>query len=246
MAELKPLADLVVGDRFWLAYAQDVVRAAVSGPERRAEQLGTAIAWFWTVYSTAALVALSVAGARLPPLAVAAVALPSLLLMGAYWLASQVRRPIPVVFDPRVPDQIEAAHAQAAAQKARDLRWAEGATGLAAASVVLALGVALLGQRLPAADFEVQRDAADPARLLVRATMPAGAAVQLNVRPADASATAASAASADSGLSVLLRADRQGLLSASLAAGPAAQRVTATWADGPIERSASRLLDPQR
>ena len=77
MSEPKALADLIVGDRFWLGYAQELVRAAVSAPERRAEQLAAAAAWLWTIYSSAVLVALGLGGARPPMPAAFALALPS-------------------------------------------------------------------------------------------------------------------------------------------------------------------------
>ncbi len=237
MTDPKPLADITVGDRFWLAYAQELVRGAVSAPERRAEQLSAAIAWLWTIYSSAALVVLAVGGARLPILASLLIALPSVLLIVAYWLASRVRRAIAVEFDPRVPAQVEFAHAQAAQVKARSLRFAEAAAAIAACSVVLSLLTALLGKGGPEAELAVRADPADPRQLLVLGSMPKHAAVQLSVRD-----TAASAAAGGT-VSSLERADDQGLLRARLrAAGDGPQRVTATWTDGQLERSVSTLV----
>lgn len=237
MTDPKPLADITVGDRFWLAYAQELVRGAVSAPERRAEQLSAAIAWLWTIYSSAALVVLVVGGARLPILSSLLIALPSVLLILAYWLASRVRRPIAVEFDPRVPAQVEFAHAQAAHEKTRNLRFAEAAAAIAACSVVLALLTALLGKGGPHAQLAVRLDPADPQQLLVLGSMPNHSEVQLSVRDAAASAAAGGT------VSLLERADGQGVLRARLrAAGNGPQRVTATWTDGPLEHSVSILV----
>lgn len=238
MSEPKPLADLIVGDRFWLGYAQELVRAAVSAPERRAEQLAAAVAWLWTIYSSAVLVVLGVGGARPPMPAALALALPSALLIVAYWSAARVRRPIPVEFDPRVPVQIEQVHAAAARDKAGQLEAAERWAGVATASVVLALLVALIAPGTPHVELAVRADPADPQQLLVLAAVPADAVVQLSVRPADAGASAAA--------SRLERADAHGRLQARLpVAGPGPQRVTATWREGTLERSVSTLHPPR-
>jgi hypothetical protein len=165
---IKSLADLVVGDRFWLGYAQELGRAAVSAPDRRAEQLTNAIARFWSIYSAAALIVFTT---RSPSLAILVpLALPVVLLIVAYWLASEVRAPIRIEFDPRVPSEIEAVHHQGALQKNRMLFWAEIVTGLAAACVVVAIVIALSTTSAAKPDFYIYAGLQDSNKLVLGGT----------------------------------------------------------------------------
>lgn len=239
MADEKALADLVVNDRFWLAYAQEAVRNAVAAPERRAEQLAAGIVWFWTLYSAAALVALTTGSARLSTPAAWLVALPSAVLVLAYWTALRVRRPMLIDFDPRVPEEIEQAHHAAAQQKRRLLQRAERMTVGAAASVVLALATGLLGSApAPAVELSATVDPHHPARLLVWGSVGERALVLLSAQPASAPAAAASAVVWQE------RADEKGVLRASLPlTGGLPQRVTATWTEDRLERRAALTVD---
>jgi len=239
MAEQKPLTEIMVGDRFWLAYAQEIVRGAVQAPEKRAEQLAGAIAWFWTLYSAAALVVLTVGGTQLPAPAAALVAAPSALLVFAYWMASRVRRPVLLDFDPRIPSEIEAVHAKAAAEKRRALAWAERLTALAACSVVAALVVALLVKPPPTAALSVQADPADSRQLLVSAVTAKNAVVRLTAEAASAPARTASS------VTVLERADAAGVLRTRLRAeGLAPYRVTASWQEEGLQHSLALEVKP--
>ena len=165
MADEKSLSDLVVGDRFWLAYAQELVRAAASAPDRRAEQLSGAIAWFWTIYSAAVLVVFTT---KTPSFAVSVpLALPVFLLILAHWLASRVRIPILTDFDPRVPSEIEAAHRNRIVEKNRMLAGAEAVTGFAAACVSIAVALSLFATAAPKPDFYASLAGRDPVKLLL-------------------------------------------------------------------------------
>lgn len=227
----------MVGDRFWLAYAQDIVRGAIQAPEKRAEQLAAAIAWFWTLYSAAALVVLTIGGTLVPMPAAMLIALPSAVLVLAYWMAARVRRPLLMDFDPRIPSEIEAMHAKAAAEKRSALTWAERLTAAAALSVVAALATALFVKPPPSAALTVQVDPADSHLLLVSAVTAKNAAVRLS---AEAPSSPASAASAPGSVAVLERADATGLLRTQLRAqGAAPYRVTASWQDDGLQHSLS-------
>jgi hypothetical protein len=230
MAEEKSLADLMVGDRFWLGYAQELVRAAVSAPDRRAEQLTNAIAWFWSIYSAAVLVIFT---AQKPSLAISVpLALPVILLILAYWLASRVRAPIRIEFDPRVPSEIETIHHEAAAQKNRMLSWAEGVTGLAGACVVVAVVLALSGTASAKPDFYGYADRQASSKLVLGGSFPKLSVLRVHVQPGGSASTSAN------DMSMVYRASEYGELQARLDVPQAdSYRVTVGWKEEKIEKT---------
>ena len=230
-----PLADIIVGDRFWLAYAQDAVRGAVKAAEARAAQLASTIAWFWTVYSAAGVLAIAFGSERLHTPLGALVGVPSALLIFAYWKASVVGRPLLFHFDPRVPAEIERAFTEAAGIKKASLRSAEFWTGAAAVLVVLGLSAVFLLPAPGRTSLTALFDPTDSARLLVAAEVARDTMVTF-------AATAASTpAGAHSSAVTLARANEEGLASATLRVNPGAHRVTASWVDdkAKIDRSMS-------
>jgi len=227
MSDPKALVDLVVGDRFWLAYAQDAVRSAVGAPEQRAAQLRTAIGWFWTVYSAAGILALAFGDQQPPGPLGLAIALPSLLLMIAYWQAGEVSTPRFIDFDPRVPDEIAQAHALAAQHKRKKLRNAEAWTAFAALAVGVSLAAGALVRSAAGASVDAHLDARDPARLLVTAEAPPRIPVLVSVSVATGSYESGPAIA-----SALVRADAAGAVSAVLTVPKAeAYRISAVWRD---------------
>lgn len=230
MADEKSLADLIVGDRFWLAYAQELVKAAASAPDRRAEQLSAAIAWFWTIYSAAALVVFTT---RTPSFAVSVpLVLPIFLLVLAYWLASRVRIPVFADFDPRVPSEIEAAHRSRIVEKNRMLAAAEAVTGLAAACVALAVALSLFATGAPKPEFYGSIAGRDSDKLLLGGTFPRQAVIRIDVQSVVKSGVAPQASSR------LLRASDTGEFEAQIDIPRAdAYRVTATWNEDKLEKS---------
>ena len=219
-----PLGDLVVGDRFWLAYAQEAVRGAVKAPEQRAVQLAGTIAWFWTVYSAAAILAVALGGDRFSTVVSWLIALPSLALIFAYWQAVRVGRPLTFTFDPRVPDEIASAFEVAAKSKQSALRAAERWTTLAGLLVAAALITALLQAPAGSASITASVDPADARRILVLASVPKDTAVTFVARAASAPTSSASSAS------TLERAGSAGVARAALrAAAAGTHSVTAAW-----------------
>ena len=220
-----PLADIVVGDRFWLAYAQEAVRGAVKAPEARAAQLAATIAWFWTVYSAAGVLAIAFGADRLGTPLAALVAVPSAILIFAYWKASNVGRPLLFTFDPRVPADIKDAFTEAAALKQASLKSAELWTGIAAVLVVVGLAVAFLLPGPSTTALLARVDPVDKGQLLIAAEVPRHAAVTFTAMAASAPAGPSSAAS------VLVQANGDGKANVVLKVMPGAHRVTVAWTD---------------
>lgn len=231
----QPLVDIVVGDRFWLAYAQEAVRGAVKAPEARAAQLASTIAWFWTVYSAAGVLAIAFGSERLGTPLTPLVGLPSALLIFAYWKASVVGRPMLFHFDPRVPAEIELAFTEAAAIKQAALRSAEFWAGVAAFLVLLGLTIALWLQPTGNTSLTARVDPTDRTRLLVIAEVARDTTVTFTAVAASAPAQALSPPAAIS------RASSEGVATAVLSVSPGAQRVTASWVDkkANVDRSMS-------
>ena len=219
-----PLGDLVVGDRFWLAYAQEAVRGAVKAPEQRAVQLAGTIAWFWTVYSAAAILGVALGGDRFGAVVSWLIALPSVALIFAYWQAVRVGRPLTVTFDPRVPDEISSAFEVAAKAKQSALRAAEAWTTVAGFLVAAALIAALLQAPSGSASISASIDPADARRILVLASVPKETAVTFVARAASAPASSASSSS------TLEKSGSDGVARASLrAVSSGTHSVTAAW-----------------
>src|SRR6266536_3036291 len=103
VAEPTPLEDLVVNDRYWLGRGREMVTASIRGRDEAAGRLGTAVGWFWTVYTTAALVGVALTD-RLPTAVALLLGLPAVLLVAAYALVVWAHTPIGTSFDPRVPE----------------------------------------------------------------------------------------------------------------------------------------------
>ena len=230
MPDEKPLVDLVIGDRFWLAYAQELVKAAASAPDRRAEQLTGSIAWFWTIYSAAALVVFTT---KTPSFAVSVpLVLPVFLLILAYWMASRVRIPILAEFDPRVPSEIETAHHNRIIAKNRMLAGAEFVTGLAAACIAFAVALSLFATASPKPDFYGSLAGQNPGKLLVGGAFPKDVVVRIDVQPFVKSGAAQQTSSR------LLRASSAGELKGELDLTPAdSYRVTASWNEDKAEKT---------
>jgi hypothetical protein len=70
------------------------VTASIRGRDEAASRLATAIGWFWTVYTAAALVGIALADRVLPAWMAVLLALPAVLLVAAYALVIWALNPI--------------------------------------------------------------------------------------------------------------------------------------------------------
>lgn len=225
-ANTQNLSDVVVGDRFWLSYAQDAVRGAIAGPEARATQLAGAIAWFWTVYSSVGILVAVFAPENVSSLASIFVGAPSFILIIAYWYAVRVGRPMLFTFDPRVPAEIANAYAQAAKEKHATLKKAERWTASAGACVTIGFGIALLSNDGHSTSLAARFDPVDSTRILVNASVPRNVIVTFVAQAASGAAGQLLAVSA------IERASPDGTARSTLrVASRSAYRVSASWTD---------------
>jgi hypothetical protein len=139
MGEPTPLQDLMVNDRYWLSRARGMVDQAVKARDEAAGRLVTGVGWLWTVYTGAALVGVALADRALEGWRLGLLMVPGVLLVVAYGLAMWALWPVAVAFDPRVIEDIKAAHVHAAEVKRRRV-WLAGVTaGIGAVAVLAAI-----------------------------------------------------------------------------------------------------------
>ena len=136
------LADLIIGERFWLRRAQTIVEGSVDRPDAAAIRLTAAIAWFWSIYSGAAVVGVALGQRNYPALQAFVLASPAVLLMVAYGAALWATLPVRVAFDARSPAEVRGAHEHIARKKHTRLAIALILTLLAAVGVGMSVVVA--------------------------------------------------------------------------------------------------------
>ena len=137
---VRPLVD----HKYWFARSKELVDKASSVQTDAAAKLQNTLVWLWGVYTASAAVGLALAKSRLSLPATAIIALPSVLLVAAYWLTTHVQMPSVLWFDPQIPDSIQGAVEAGVRIKRRRLLWAMISSFLAATSVAIAIFAAAL------------------------------------------------------------------------------------------------------
>jgi hypothetical protein len=233
------LEEVMINDFYWFSRSRAMVDTAVTSREEAAGKVLTAVGWFWTVYSTVAVVGTAVTKVAFPWWVAVVLALPTVFLLVAYLLALRVIFPYDGAFDHRSPQSIAGAYQAVLGLKRKRLRTAVVGTGVAAGTVALAVLVAAItsptsGQYLSA------RYRADEAggggRMLVSGRVAADRDVVVSLTPR-----------ADGGAGqpvvVLERASSSGAVRSSVAA-PAgrAYEVKMEWSEDGQTRSFSEVV----
>jgi hypothetical protein len=183
----KPVAPRpLIDDAFWFERSKDMVLGASTKRSEAGGKLQTTIGWFWTIYAAAAVVGVSFSDKDFDLWASLLIVLPIPFLVTAYWLAGWAQIPINVEFDPRAPDEIQAAHEFSAKKKRERLKWATIASAVGAFGVVVAIVTASLVEpgSNKAAGFSAafDKDAA-AARVVIGGDFPEGSKVVVTVTP---------------------------------------------------------------
>ncbi|MFD5861962.1 hypothetical protein [Streptomyces chartreusis] len=184
MTDSAPLSGMAVGEEFWLAKGREMVEAAVTKREVAAERILAALAWFWTVYSASALLGAAVAKPQ-SPVVTALLAMPIVLLVVAYAVATSVTLPVRVTFDPRVPVQIESEFLATADEKKKRLFLAQGLMVFSALCIAVGIAVSLsLHSRSVAEEVSLVAQSAPRGfrtTVIVSGNMPPGSNVLVSV-----------------------------------------------------------------
>src|SRR6266568_2507572 len=131
-----------IDDQYWFNLSKTLVDASTKARDDAAAKLQTTITWFWTVYTAAVTISVGAGlpAKRFPPAVFVLLALPSVILIVAYWMTVRAQMPVDLEFDPRSPDDIQRAYNSGLGKKERALSLALFFSFLAA----LALGAALV------------------------------------------------------------------------------------------------------
>lgn len=128
-----------VNDGYWFAFSKTLIDGALKSRDDAAATLQTFVGWLWTLYTAGAVVGINLGKLSFSlPLSLL-IASPAVILIGVYWMTVWVRTPEVCVFDPRVPDQIEAAYNHNLKRKQCKLTWTLGFTALAGALTAAAI-----------------------------------------------------------------------------------------------------------
>lgn len=180
----KPLID----DRFWFERSTELVSGGSKARIEAGDKFQAAVAWFWTVYSAAAIVGVALADKTFPFWAALVLVAPVAALVAAYWAAGFVRVPESVEFDPRSPTEIEYVYKESARKQRNRLLAAVVLSAVAAVLVVAAILVASLVDDDDDSDGTwgaAVHGAADNREVIVGGDFPAGTKVVITVTPTD-------------------------------------------------------------
>lgn len=132
--------DSYAGERFWLQRGARLVSGSLPQLDSQAERLGTAVAWFWSLY-VVLVGTWSTVGGSLPVVST----IPVVTLMMAYLGALWAQFPVTFRFDPRAPELVRLAHERMVAAKKLRLLVAFALLLASAGSIAIALLVSIGG-----------------------------------------------------------------------------------------------------
>jgi len=146
------LDEVMVNDLFWFSRAREMIERAVTAREEAASRLVTGVGWFWTVYSSVAIVGVAITEQDLSLPVGIFLAAPAILLMFTYLLALRVLLPFDGEFERKSPDSIESAYQAALDLKRARLRIAVVAASISAVSVGAAVFVTAVSSQAAGLD----------------------------------------------------------------------------------------------
>jgi hypothetical protein len=139
-----PMPKPTVDHQYWFDFSKKLLDGAIERRDDAADRLQKLVVWLWGIYTGAAAIGFTLAKNKLSPELTLLVGSASVALIGVYWITVWVRNPEIVVFDPRSPDDIEAAYEDLLKVKQTRLKWGLGLSLVAAALVATSLLVVSL------------------------------------------------------------------------------------------------------
>lgn len=176
MAELIPLEDLAVNDRYWLGRARAIFDGSIPASDEAAGRLCSSLVWFWTIYTSVALVGIALSNRQLGVWQTLVVVAPVVVLIVAYLVATWTLLPVAMEFDPRIPDEVRTAYVDTVNRKRRRLQWASALTVAGGATVAVAAATVALLPPQTQTRFTAMFDATDRA-VIVSGQLPPGTEV---------------------------------------------------------------------
>lgn len=181
----------MVDELYWLKWAVKAVDDAIPARDAAAQRLATAIGWFWTVYTVAAVVGVRLSEQQISGPQRALIFAPTGVLVAAYLSCLWALMPVTTKLPFRRPARLQAAHQRVVDAKRFKLAAAGVLTLLAAVIVVVAAAVTAFADKAVGGAPRLAVSAAasenPPAIVVALAGLPAGQSVLLTVqqRPPD-------------------------------------------------------------
>jgi len=138
-----------INDDYWFAVSENLVNRAQEAREQAAEKIQNLVLWLWGIYTASAAAGFALAAKDLNVVTALAIGLASASLIFVYWGSVWVRIPKLVRFDPRSPEQIEAAFGDIIRAKHFRLKITLWLSALAAFMVAFSLLIASLAKKQP-------------------------------------------------------------------------------------------------
>jgi hypothetical protein len=135
-----------VDELFWLDQAAEFVEQGLEKLDQGGQRVATAMAWFWTAYTTSITAAFAIIDIRMESRFIFWIVAPGISLFAAYALATWASLPIPIQFNVNMPEKIKSAYELLLEKKRLRLRislW------LASLSAVLVAAVSVMVIFLP-------------------------------------------------------------------------------------------------
>ena len=150
----------IVDDYYWLGRAGKLIEDAVEIKKATADRLVSAVAWLASTFTLFATTLFATKVAEPDPLTMGACSATAVVVMVTYLLAVYAAAPTYLEFDPRVPAQVEQAHARMATTALSRIRMATAGTVVAAMGVIASM-VVLTGSHSSAASVPQLRAVLD-------------------------------------------------------------------------------------
>lgn len=171
-------------EEFWFERAADLVIGSHERQTKAADRITSALAWFWTAYTAAALISVGLAEPRVEPVPGSIVAIPAILLFVAYGAATFAALPIRLVYDCRKPRQIKEAHDRVFEIRHNRLRVTYVLAAIAALSVAIVVGMVVSATDQPADSIAMARSG-DGTAVTVGGHLPGATKAEITATPAD-------------------------------------------------------------
>ncbi len=99
-----------INDQFWFNYSEKLIKDSHTNTDVAVKKLQNLVLWLWGIYTTYSVVGSSLQESNYPFIVTFLIALTSVSLILVYWGTAWVQMPVETSFDPRSPDEIEAAY----------------------------------------------------------------------------------------------------------------------------------------
>ena len=142
-----------IDDEFWYAYSRKQVLDAILKRNEAAARLQTLTIWLWGIYTASATVGINLSRTAYPLPIILLIALPSPILIAAYWVTVWSQMPILTGFHPALPKSIRENYASELKNKDRKITISLIFSLLTAVLVSVALIAASLSKQTDAPNF---------------------------------------------------------------------------------------------